>query len=195
MFADTGIPRLLEAVQGARRAARPHGGAPGRRRAGDGQSGYLPDRQAQLPGGAQDLVESGNSNCTRKRWAVGCREPHGWRWASGRMWIREGGGTDCELASRDASAKAPQRTREKTPRKRWKGRSEMAYSVLIVDDSPVMRSFIRRVMRSVGLRAGRMLGGVERRGGLASCGTRRRRNPDRHQHAEDERRGIARGAW
>ncbi len=62
MFADTGIPRLIEVLRAAggepkRMVVRLAGGAPGL-----GQRRSLSDRQAQLPGGAPHPLEGRNSH-------------------------------------------------------------------------------------------------------------------------------------
>ena len=66
--------------------------------------------------------------------------------SSGRMWIREGAGTERELSS-----DRPLRCNA------MEGNDCMPYSVLIVDDSPVMRTFIRRVMKLSGFEVGECL--------------------------------------
>ena len=79
MFADTGIPRLIEAVKAAGGDGKRMMVQAGRRGAGAGQPGRVSNRQAQLPGGAADFVEGGDSDRRPKRWAARCRGPLAWR--------------------------------------------------------------------------------------------------------------------
>lgn len=111
MFADTGILRLLEAVrargaQPGRMVVRLAGGAQVMDSNGTFQIGkrnYLAARKILWKAGilvASEAVGGEVSRTTRLEMATG------------RMWVREGGGTDSELASRGASMRAPQRTME-----------------------------------------------------------------------------------
>ena len=73
--------------------------------------------------------------------------------ATGRMWVREGGGTRAGAKWRRRTVAAVEAPTESGGREG----ATMAYSVLIVDDSPVMRSFIRRVMTLSGFEVGECL--------------------------------------
>ena len=111
MFADTGIQRLFE-------AARARGAQPGR-------------LVVRLAGGAQVLDTQGTFQIGKRNYlaarkilwkagiliaseAVGGEVSRTTRLevATGRMWVREGAGTDSELASRGAPRRAPQMTME-----------------------------------------------------------------------------------
>ncbi len=111
MFADTGIPRLLE-------EARARGAHPGR-------------MVVRLAGGAQVLDSHGTFQIGKRNYlaarkilwkagilvsseAVGGEISRTTRLevATGRMWVREGGGMDSELSTRGSSLRAPQRIME-----------------------------------------------------------------------------------
>lgn len=111
MFADTGIPRLFD-------AARARGAQPGR-------------MVVRLAGGAQVLDTQGTFQIGKRNYlaarkilwkagiliaseAVGGEVSRTTRLevATGRMWVREGAGTDSELTSRGAPMRAPQKTME-----------------------------------------------------------------------------------
>jgi len=111
MFADTGIPRLLETVrargaQPGRMVVRLAGGAQVMDSQGTFQIGkrnYLAARKILWKAGiliASEAVGGEVSRTTRLEMSTG------------RMWVREGAGTDCELAFRGAPRKAPQKTME-----------------------------------------------------------------------------------
>jgi len=112
MFADTGIPRLLD-------AARARGAQPGR-------------MLVRLAGGAQVLDSHGTFQIGKRNYlaarkilwkagilvaseAVGGEVSRTTRLevATGRMWVREGGGTDSELAARPAAVRVPQAMMER----------------------------------------------------------------------------------
>ena len=111
MFADTGIPRMVEAV--CSRGARPGrmivrlaGGAQVLDTQGTFQIGkrnYLAARKILWKAGiliASEAVGGEVSRTTRMEIATG------------RMWVREGAATDSELASHGAALRAPQKTTE-----------------------------------------------------------------------------------
>lgn len=113
MFADTGIARLIEAVrargaQPGRMVVRLAGGAQVMDTQGTFQIGkrnYLAARKILWKAGvliASEAVGGEVSRTTRLEISTG------------RMWVREGAGIDCELAGRGASAKAAQKTPQKT---------------------------------------------------------------------------------
>ena len=146
MFADTGIPHMIEAVRAARRRAAAHDGAAGRRRAGMDSQGVFQIGKRNYLAARRILWKTGMLIAAEAVGGEVSRTPR-LEIATGRMWVREGGGIERELPA------AP-RTTEESYRK---GGDAMPYSVLIVDDSPVMRSFIRRVMRLSGFEVGECL--------------------------------------
>ena len=112
MFADTGIQRLLE-------TAKARGAQPGR-------------MLVRLAGGAQVLDSHGTFQIGKRNYlaarkilwkagilvaseAVGGEVSRTTRLevATGRMWVREGGGTDSELAARPAPPRTPQTMMER----------------------------------------------------------------------------------
>ncbi len=108
MFADTGIPRLWEALKASgadpkRTVVRLAGGAQVLDNAGVFQIGkrnYLAARRILWKAGVLISAEAVGGEVSRTtRLEV----------ASGRMWIREGGGVERELFGRQDSKKAPER--------------------------------------------------------------------------------------
>ncbi len=104
MFADTGIPRLIAAVRSqgglpARWVVRLAGGAQVLDSHGTFQIGkrnYLAARRILWKAGVLIAAEAVGGEVSRTtRLEI----------ATGRMWIKEGGGTDCELASHGAPRK------------------------------------------------------------------------------------------
>ena len=167
-------------------------GRAGTRRAKSGRM------MVRLAGGAQVMDQQGVFNIGKRnylaarkilwkagvlirprRWAATSRARCVWKWAADGS----GCGKAAEMRAGDAS-EAPR------PPRKWKG-SLNGLSVLIVDDSPAMRGFIRRVI-AFGHRSGRMLGGGQRRRSAGAAeGAGGGRHPHRHQHAGDERRRTA----
>jgi chemotaxis receptor (MCP) glutamine deamidase CheD/CheY-like chemotaxis protein len=173
MFADTGIPHMMDALKAA---------------GGDGKRMVV-----RLAGGAQVLdgqgvFQIGKRNylaAPRILWKAGmliAAEAEGkfpvlraWRWGPA------GSGCVKEAASSGNWCGIIQR------RRRWSNNDEswdhndgskatkgrfMAYSVLIVDDSPVVRSFIRRVLVLSGFEVGECMEAGNGEEALEQLGTR-----------------------
>ena len=138
-------------------------------------------RQTQLSGAAQDPVEGRHAAERRSRGRLRSRTVR-LEIGSGQLWLQEGGG-QAELV---VSARAVPNVK----RMEQKG-GAMAYRVLIADDSPVMRSFVRRVIELSGFELSACF---EADNGEEALAVLRRgvggRDPDRHQHAGDGWRGV-----
>ena len=102
----------------------------------------------------------------------GIRAPYGWRSAAA--------GSGCRKAAARSELVAL------IPSER---RNHMAYRVLIADDSPAMRSFVRRVIELSGFELSACFEAGDGAEALAVLQTRMgRRHPHRHQHAGSGRR-------
>src|SRR5579862_6783272 len=130
-----GHPASVPAGLRARSGETPPGGAGGGRSAGDGPGGRVQHRQTQLPGVAENSLESRRAAARRSsRWeplahsAPGSRERP---FLAARAGL---GGAGNALRAFRAE------------------RSErVSFRVMIVDDSPVMRAFIRRIILLSGM--------------------------------------------
>ena len=136
-----------------RRRETPPGRAGGGRSAGNGREGvfnigkrnYLALRKILWKAGVLVQAEDVGGNVSRTvRLEVG----------TGRFWFRGPG----------------MRGARNNPCRRGRERSQsVAFRVLIVDDSPVMRAFIRRIILDVRHGRGRVPGSRRRRGGACAC--------------------------